>query len=279
MLWKNGVFLTNGFNFSEKITNISVLLPLLNNYLLKAIQTIGPYTPVVAFIIFVASINGFSQLPKTNRIFLLSWIFGPFWLFFIEPRGSIHILMSLEVAMILILSFQVFQIWKKNGLIPKIIATMLISTYLFSNLMMLRIHKTMASSIFSPQKGTNLANQLSLIDYTYLKANGENFTFSAFTNPNGYYITWAYLYDWYGQKKYGYKPTFVGPDQMGLFGEELLLRDDVSRTKIHFTIIEPNLDIVPQITRDLFIAEQDRLAPVGEKKMFGSTTIEFRPIQ
>ena len=144
---------------------------------------------------------------------------------------------------------------------------------------MLRRNTITPISIFSPQQGTNLAHQLSLIDYTYLKANKEDFTFSAFTNPNGYYITWAYLYDWYGQEKYGYKPTFVGPDQTGLFGEELLLRDDVSRAKIHFTITEPNLDTLSIKVKDPFIAEQDRLAPVVEKKMFGSTKVEFRPIK
>lgn len=278
MLWKNGVFLADGFNVSEKIKTVSALEPLIRNYFLKAMQTIGPYTPITSFIILVASISSFFQLPKSNRIFLLSWILGPFWLFLIEPRGSIHILMSLEVAIILLLSFQVFQIWKNNRLVPKIIAGTLIGIYLFSNLMMLKSHKVKASSIFSPQRGTNLAHQLSLIDYTYLQANGEDFTFSAFTNPNGYYITWAYLYDWYGQEKYGYKPTFVGPDQSGLFGEELLSRDDVSRTKVHFTIVEPDLDVVPQITRDLFAEEQERLAPVAETKIFGSTKIEFRPI-
>jgi len=278
MLWKNGIFSLEGLGLSEKITNTSILIPLFKVYFSKIIQTIGPYTPVVAFLILMASISGFTQLPKNNRIFLISWILGPFWLFLIEPRNSIHILISLELAIILILSFQVTQIWQKKSFVSKLIAATLIGVYVFSNLMMFKNHKDTSSNIFSPQQGTNLADQLSLIDYTYAKASGGDFTFSAFTNPHGYYITWAYLYDWYGQKKYGYKPTFVGPNQSGLFGEELLLRDDVSRAKIHFTIVEPDLEVLPQITRDLFIEEQNRLAPIVETKMFGSTKIEFRPI-
>jgi hypothetical protein len=278
MLWKNGVFLNHGLELSNKVPELSVLLPLLKNYLMKIMHSIGPYTPIATAFILIVIIIGFFKIPKINRIFLLSWILGPFWLFLIQARTSIHILISLEVAVMLILAFVLVHMWQQKSYGLKVMAASMMGVYLFSNLMMLRVHKFDASSIFSPQQGTSLAHQLALIDYTYAKAKGANFSFSAFANPNGYYITWAYLYDWYGYKKYGYKPTYVGPDQTGLFGEELLKRDDVSRDQFHFTIIEPNLEVLPQITRDLFAAEQDRLAPATEREKFGSTIIEFRPI-
>lgn len=279
MLWRNGVFLADGVSTSLKVVDVAALLPLVKNYLVKALQTLGPYTPVAAAVMLGALILGFGKLSSTQRFFLASWLLGPCWLFVLEPRSSIHILISVEIALLIIGAILLTKLWARQTLLPKVIVAALVGTYLFSNLMMLRAHQLLSSNIFSPQQGSNLADQLALIDYTYAQAAAAPFTFSAFTNPNGYFITWAYLYDWYGQNKYGYKPTFVGPEQTGLFGADLLARDDVSRAAVHFTIIEPNLDIVPQVTRDAFSAEQERLAPVAATTVFGSTVVELRLLE
>ena len=81
-------------------------------------------------------------------------------------------------------------------------------------------------------------DQLTLIDQTYKTANGEKFSISTLTNPFGYNTTWAYLYSWYGKKKYGYIPHFFGPDQNGIFAGELMSRIDKPQS-LHFRIIEP----------------------------------------
>lgn len=279
ILWKNHVFSQKSLGLTDAIISLTIILELVQTYVQKLIQSLGAATPIASLVLLGFLFNHMAKFNTKLKVFFISWFFAPVWLFLLEPRGSIHILMSLEIALLILLSSFINDLWSKKSVVFMSLSVILGALYLVSNLLILTAYKTTAASIFSPQQGTNLADQLALIDYTYETANFEPFSFSAFTNPNGYYITWAYLYDWYGQKKYGYKPTFVGPDQKGLFGADLLPRDDVSRNHYHFTIIELNLMIVPKVIRDEFAAEQDRLAPVTQEQTFGSTNIELRKVE
>src|SRR5690606_4093044 len=48
-------------------------------------------------------------------------------------------------------------------------------------------------------------NQIAVVDYVYGEAGGKDFKYVVYTPPLHDY-TYQYLFSWYGQNKYGYKP-------------------------------------------------------------------------
>ncbi len=280
MLWHNGIFSLRSLSNGDSIINSNDILNLLRVYFTKLIQSASPGLPIASLFLVILAFTRLVNLKKDQKIFFLSWFTAPFWLFMLEPRGSIHILMSVEIALILLLSYEIYLLWKTNKKVLRFVAITLSLAYLIGNLRMLKIYRDLSVSIFSPQQGTNLADQLELIDYTYQASDFNDFSFSVFSNPNGYYITWAYLYNWYGKNKYGYLPTYIGPSQTGLFGSNLLPQSSSAiDVRHHFTIVEPNLDIVPLVIKDKFKDTQKTIGVVKDREIFGSTLVENRITQ
>lgn len=280
MLWHNQIFnLQSLKNNSETFNIFNQTVNLFSIYLTKNVQSLIPSWPIISLVFIYIIFFQLSKQSIKQKIFFLSWILAPLWLFIIEWRNNIHMLISIEIAVIMLFATSLIHFWQSKRSILKIISIIVTIIFVISNLRQIQIYRNLASNIFSPQKGTDLSMQKSLIDYTYQQANGEDFSFSIFSNPYGYSITWAYLYNWYGKQKYSYLPSYVGPDQNGLFGADLLTRSDIPRDHIHFTIIEPGLESVPNIIYQTFLSEQEEFGPVIDQKQFGSTFIYTRRIK
>ncbi len=58
----------------------------------------------------------------------------------------------------------------------------------------------------APQPDLRFGDQISAIDYVYKDAGDKKFSFVAYTIPYWMDQGWQYLFDWYGQKNYGYIP-------------------------------------------------------------------------
>ncbi len=280
MLWKNHVFsLKNLHGNNSQISIANQIVGLSNMYITKVLQSITPSSPIISLVLFIVILLQLTKLNHPQKLFFLSWILAPFWLYIIEWRNSLHMLISLETVLFILLSVALNQLWKDKRPVLKCLMLILVIIFIITNLVQLQKYRNNASSIFSPQQGTDLSMQRELIEYTYKKANGQNFSFSVFSNPYGYFITWAYLYNWYNiEQNKNYLPTYIGPDQNGLFGKELLPRSDVPKNNLHFTIIEPNLGSVPEIIFQKFMQEQDSFGEVIEKQQFGSTLIYMRHV-
>lgn len=278
MLFKNDVF-TLGNMGSSGSTPPDALLQIVQIYFTKIRQSVAPALPQLSVVLVLAILLNSFRLKNRQKLFFITWFTAPFWLYAIEWRDSIHILISIEIAILMLFSWLIDELWQRKSFVLKMIALVMVTVFCLGNILTIHEHRVLGSNIFSFQQGTDLSLQLELINYTYSLADNREFSFSAFTNPNGYFITWAYLYNWYGKAHHSYLPTFVGPSQHGLFGEDLLARDDVSRNQIHFTIIEPNLNIVPVPIREHFAKEQDAIGPIVESKYFGSTLVQVREVK
>jgi len=105
-------------------------------------------------------------------------------------------------------------------------------------------------------------------------AEGQPFSISSVTNPYLYNTTWAYLYDWYGKKKYGYVPVWYGNEQAGIFGEELLVRVEAPLSS-HFNIKEPDPGVFDWMRKEI----DDKIKPLkGEPKQkhdFGTIEMTY----
>lgn len=128
--------------------------------------------------------------------------------------------------------------------INKRIVYVFIFLSLISNLFAILRYNPQGQIILVIPNDMNLKNELSLIDKTYAIAEGKPFSINTVTLPLWTNTTWAYLYSWYGQKKYGYVPFFYGHDQVGLLGVDSLKKIDKPLEKT-FLIIEPT-EGIPQ---------------------------------
>ncbi|MBI3103944.1 hypothetical protein HYZ05_03305 [Candidatus Daviesbacteria bacterium] len=119
-----------------------------------------------------------------------------------------------------------------------------------------------------------LKNQMKLIDFTYEKAEGQSFSINTLTLPLWTNTTWAYLYSWYGQKKFGYLPKFYGHDQIGLLGNKVLEKVDKPLDKTFF-IIEPHVGI-PDNIYHLEIGSEDSKSELISEEKFGDLRVQER---
>lgn len=98
-------------------------------------------------------------------------------------------------------------------------------------------------------------NQIAAVDFVYQKAGGEKFDFGAFT-PSLVDYTWQYLFWWYGQKKYGYRP-------------------ERSSQKLFFLILEPDYQLPAR--REAWLEQRRGDGKIiGRKLVKGKIEVEIR---
>lgn len=100
-------------------------------------------------------------------------------------------------------------------------------------------------------------NQLSVIDYVYENAKGSQFKYIVYTPPVHAY-TYEYLFDWYGEKKYGMKLN--------------------SESKLFFVILEPDKDNPERLKEWLTVRENDGKV-IKETEVKGGIIVQTRQVQ
>ncbi len=256
-----------------KYVDLSQVLDLINAYLNKFMRTMSPHYTILGFVVLVLMIVGFKYIKLKERYFLLSWIFAPLWMFIFHFRDSTHTYIGIEYPLIILAILILLRV--KFGRLQKLIMLMVVG-YFILQIYAVYATRLRSDNFFTSHPGWSLADQKQLLDKTYLLANQQPFSISTWTSPYGYNITFAYLYDWYGRQRYGYTPSYFGPNQSGLVGAELLPQSD-SVELIHFVIEEPFVDIFHTFY-DKFIATQDAYAPSvsGKIENFGGFKLDYR---
>lgn len=125
---------------------------------------------------------------------------------------------------------------------------------------------------FSPQQGMTLDQEEKIVAYTYLSSEKKPFTIKTLTNPLYINTTWAYLYEQYGKKQYGYLPYLDGRSQKGYLGN---LPERNFDTKIRYLIIEPK-EGIPEIYVTKIIYDEDRVSDLVEEKIYGRFIVQKR---
>ncbi len=127
-------------------------------------------------------------------------------------------------------------------------------------------------SPLSVQYGISLNLEKEIIRYTYDESKGERFIIITITNPLYINTMWAYLYEMYGQKKYGYLPYYGGRVQTGYLGN---LPEQSSGTKYRYIIIEPTTGIPDYFVQQI-ISGENKVSDVVEEKKFGQFLVQRR---
>lgn len=125
----------------------------------------------------------------------------------------------------------------------------------------------------SIQHGINTIFEQQIINYTYRSAKGKPFVINSITNPLFINTTWAYLYEYYGKRKYNYLPYWGGPDQTGYLGN--LPQNPPSDISIRYLIMEPQDGIQP-IWKERIISDENKTSDVVEEKKFENYVVQKR---
>lgn len=202
--------------------------------------------------------------------FILFYLFSNLPIFIFGGHSNTYVSIGLTGGAILAVLNLIQFLSKQNIFFP----SLLISLILISNLFAIYKNNPSGQVILVIPNDMILKNQLKLIDETYQKAAGQQFSINTLTLPLWTNTTWSYLYSWYGQKKYGYLPKFLGHNQIGLLGANALEKIEEPQ-EITFFIIEPHVGIPDDIYNLEIGAEDSKTNLISETK-YGDLRLQFR---
>lgn len=166
-------------------------------------------------------------------------------------------------------------IWKYLGKNTIILSAVLL-VILGANLVKILKENINGQTIFPLQVDLVLSKELKAIDYTYQKANGKPFSITTLTSPLFINTLWSYLYNWYGKGKYGYLPYWIGRDQIGSLGNNLVFAP--REVSLHFFIMEPTFSI-PDLWVGYAKGDQDSMSTLVEQQSFGDIVVQERTMK
>jgi hypothetical protein len=110
------------------------------------------------------------------------------------------------------------------------------------------------------------------IDYTYLKANRDDFGVCSISEPLFINTIWSFLYATYGKEKYGYLPYWTGQKQTL---NESFIPYAHKKFETKFIIQEPMFGIPDYAPRATYYIE-DKQNTLIEMKNFGAYSVQKR---
>lgn len=217
-----------------------LLLLYINNLSKVFTNNLFPLNVFIGGIIFI--VTTYWAVAK-KQMFILLGIFSSLIMFFFGGHSNVYANIALVPPMLLGFVFLLKSISAKY----KILVFVILFIILTANMYMTTKAITKGQYLLVIQPDMFLKNQLAVIDQTYLLSDGKPFAINSLTVPLWTNTTWAYLYHYYGFRKYGYVPTFYGNDPVGSLGENIV-KKSVGKDEIKFYIIEPLKGIPGNIT-------------------------------
>lgn len=232
-----------------------------------------PTSTILSFLLLIFCFVTLKRRYSDDQKFLLIWFFAPLALLLFVFRNGYHVLIGLTPVLYVIFAMMLIQLSKMQ--IGKLIAGAVFCLFLLTQLLGGREILAKHSHIAGLQKGASLQQELELIDKTYQLAAGQPFSISTITIPYGYNTTWSYLYHWYGQKTYGYLPSYVGPTQSGILGGGFI-KEQKQPDKLHFSIQEPTEGLPEVFVKQFGIDQQVLAGTPSAQILFGSLRLQVR---
>lgn len=219
---------------------------------------------------FVLALAVYSLIKKEKAgLFLSTILFSHLSVVSMGGISTPFLMVGIGPAVSVMISLSLVK-WWQSGFRPVALAVLAILIY--GNISTVLRENPKGSTLFAIQKDMLLSKQIALIDYTYNETGGESFSINSLTSPLWINIVWDYLFEWHGQKSYGYIPSWHGKSQIGQITS---LPQDDKKTKNYFLIIEPMGGIPPQY-RDIAIGEEDLVSKILEEKTYGELTVQKR---
>lgn len=191
----NAVFIFDRY-FQDNLININIL------------KGSGSLLTISLFVvIFKKYKNIHSQL-----IFLATWLLWGLAIYLYIIKGTYYYSICTSIPIIILAAFAIYKVFQKNKTAALLILLIIFASNLF---LIIKFNPLGPVNAITAQDGMLLKQEEQIIDLTYQKADKQTFAVNALTIPYDINTTWSYLYNWYGQTKYGYKPIWGGSNADG----------------------------------------------------------------
>jgi len=212
-------------------------------------------------------------------IFLLIWLISPL---IIYPLGNndtyfLNIGIIYPLSMLVVYTCYILVNLFNQSKTKRVFLVIIFSLIAFSNLFLIITKNKGGEFLFSVQYKQNLSDEKKIIDYLYTSSDRKIFAFNTLTNPLYVNTTWAYLFNWYGKKKYGYMPVWLGA-YLDDFGKEIEFSEvqKLAKESLLYLIIEP--PVFHQDYVKAYSKFEDTRSKLIEKRIFGTHIVEKRQI-
>lgn len=229
---------------------------------------------VAIFIFLVIGFKYADRDTKKKLTFLTIWGFSSSILFLFGKPNMYYFNIGVFIGLLIFGSYLLFKVFEKNILVFIVLLLLFISNNL---LLIVKNNPTGITNDIYVQEGMILAREKELIDYIYNNSNGLPIVVSATTMPLKINTTWAYLFNWYGQKKYGTIPNWAGGTALGFPGD-LPAWKSQEEDYAFYSIIEPKRG-VGQGHIDSFLSEQAQYGEIVEEKTWGNNEYNMLVVQ
>lgn len=248
------------------------VLSIANRYVFDNLIAVSALTPFVLLGLAALSIFFIFRTKFSKQvIFLLIWFSGALLPYLLNNTSLYYYGVSGSVSLLVLVSFGLYLLYKKNRYIAALIAIVIISSNFY---LVLTRNQNGPNAEINVQTGMLLENEKAAIDYIYQKADGQPFAVNALSMPLFINTTWAYLFENYGQKKYGYLPVWGGKAADGYLGNLTINNARTTLPDKRFLIIESVRGIENQV--DGFMTEEGYFTDIIEEKKFGVISVNFQ---
>lgn len=226
---------------------------------------------IIAAVFFLYAVITKKQTRK-SLIFLMIWFLGGLTPYLLSGVPSYYYSAAASVGLLIAFSFLI------SVMLPKykfLAAAFLIAVFINNFSQIITVNKTGVNSDMVIQPGMLTLNQKQALDYIYTSSSGKPFSVNALTVPVNVNTTWGYLFEWYGEKKYGNLPVYGGDAAEGYKGNLKVVKARSELPDSQFLIIEPTLGIRESF-RDNFFREESYFTKILEEKKFGVITVQKR---
>lgn len=198
------------------------------------------------------------------------WILAGLWLVPLGVYNAYYANVGIGLGVILAGVVVINKIWEKSAFL----AVMLTLLVIFGNL--IRITAQAPQSLIlgiKAQPGMILNDETKLIDRMYQISDGRGFTVRATSMPYKIQTTWAYLFDQFGKKKYGYLPYWENGNILDYPGT--LPSPIKGTTCLRFSVIEP-IRWIPENLIGGDQKEENYFSDISSTENFGKLTLQIR---
>lgn len=213
-----------------------------------------------------------------EKLFLTFWFVSPLTIYLVNPDNWYFLNIGNSYALLMLTALLIYEMVQKLKT-QKLVLVLILAFIFLNNLNLILKYNWQGETLFNPQEEMTLKNEIALIDWIYRESQGQPFRINTVTNPLFYNTTWAFLFDNFGRKKYGYMPDWGGYPQEGedAYGKEVKFAKYDDGTKLLYLIIEPD-SILPANYVYAFKKFEEQRSKILTTRKFGKHMVQKRGI-
>ncbi len=262
------------------------LYKIISTYLFELGQVIkfnlvglSSFVLVIGIVLLVLFILSFKTKVRKQMFFLGIWFFSVITTYMVTGGEDIrtgilqyHQNVGISSSLILFVSYVLYYLGRKLRYITYLIILLIVSANLYQ---ITQINPYGSMPEINAQSFMLLSDEKKVLDFIYNDAEGKPFAVKGITLPFYINSTWSYLFEWYGQQRYGYLPVWGGKNAIGYPGS---LKVETAQSKLpdkRYLIIEPARGIPVHLISE-YLKEEDYFTSLQKEEKIGNFIVQVR---